>query len=92
MDGLAGGLRTSIFGMFLYALGGYIKLYDPFVRVRSVSLLLGLLVIEIIEYISYYNITSQNIENYYKNGGGKEILSRVYRHLTISMSLLFWPA
>lgn len=68
MDGLAGGLRTSIFGMFLYALGGYIKLYDPFVRVRSVSLLLGLLVIELIEYISYYNITSQNIENYYKNG------------------------
>ena len=30
LEGLAGGLRTLACGVFLYALGGYIKRYNPF--------------------------------------------------------------
>lgn len=43
-------------------------MHDPFARVRTGTLLLGLLLLEAVNCISYYNITTLNIENYFRNG------------------------
>ena len=63
-EGIANGIRTLMIGVFFYALGGYIKKYDPFGRVRLYVLFLVIAVTYLLRYISNYNITSMNIARY----------------------------
>lgn len=61
LDGFSGGLRTLLNGIFLYALGGYIKKYNPFNRVRTFTILLICCAVYFLIYLSSYNTTLNNI-------------------------------
>ena len=69
LNGFSGGLLVFVTGVFLFSLGGYIKKYNPFANIRTFGLLLILIVELILIYISFYNITENNLQNYYANGG-----------------------
>lgn len=81
LEGLVPGLRTLCTGVFLYALAGYIRKYDPFGRVRlSAFMALGLLLFCIM-CLSAYNVRAAGIENFEKNGGAAYIQAlAVYRN------------
>lgn len=64
LEGLATGLRTLMTGIFLYALGGYIKLYNPFGRVRAWALILVIVILFVLIFVSYHNIVENNIHGY----------------------------
>lgn len=72
IDNFAVGLRTLLAGIFLYSFGGYIQKYNPFKRLRFSSLCLIILVVYILIYISNYNITMNNIEQYLYYGSNGE--------------------
>lgn len=54
-------------GIFLYALGGYIKRYNPFKRIRTGALLLVILVAYSLVFLSYYGIVQNKIHSYLAN-------------------------
>lgn len=68
LDNLASGLRTLACGLFLYALGGYIRKYDSFKKVRTWTLFIVVLAIYALICISFYNSTETNIEKYMRAG------------------------
>lgn len=72
IDNFAVGLRTLLAGIFLYSFGGYIQKYNPFKQLRFSSLCLIILVVYILIYISNYNITMNNIEQYLYYGSNGE--------------------
>lgn len=67
LEGIGSWLSTLVTGIFLYSLGGYIRCYDPFQRVRTYAfpLLIGLIYILIC--LSTYNTTQTRIEDFYRN-------------------------
>ena len=67
LDDLAKGLRTVVIGIFLYALGGYIRKYNPFGKVRGYVLILVIILANSLVGISYYNTTIGKIQSYYYN-------------------------
>ena len=67
LNGIADGFRTLACGVFLYALGGYIKRYNPFGRVRTWALLLVILVTYVLIYLSYYGVVQNGIHSYLAN-------------------------
>lgn len=69
VNSLASGLRTLCIGIFLYAFGGYCRLYEPLKRLRSSFLLLVLAGYFMFSLISGYNMLKQGIENYFIKGG-----------------------
>ena len=66
-NSLANGLRTLLTGIFLYALGGFIHLYNPFGKIRTYCLYLIIAVSFLFIYISAYNVTQTNIQTYFLN-------------------------
>lgn len=66
-EGITGGLRTLLIGLFLYSLGGYISKYDPFKNVRFFSLILIIAATYAIRFASSYNTNMQNIETLLAN-------------------------
>ena len=66
-ESLASGLRTFLTGMFLYALGGFIKRFDPFRKLRLYVFFLTGFAVYLLIWISSYNITETNIEAYVRN-------------------------
>ena len=70
LDSIATGVRTYCLGMFYYALGGYIKRYDPFSKIRTGALILPILFAAAVVYLSAYDTESQNILTYLS--GNKE--------------------
>lgn len=67
LDDLAKGLRTVVIGIFLYALGGYIKKYNPFEKLRGYVLILIILLTNCLIGISYHNTAMGKIQSYYYN-------------------------
>ena len=61
LGGLSGGLRDLCTGLFLYALGGYIRLYAPFERIRAGAVLLLMLLTYALIALSYYNYTQAKV-------------------------------
>lgn len=57
LSGIAGGLDYLITGVFIYMLGGYIKRYNPFKKVKTIVLLLFLVVIIVLMSVSYNTFT-----------------------------------
>ena len=68
LGGVSGELRVAVTGIFLYALGGYIRMYDPFERVRSFVFCFIPVVLGGVILLSVYNSTYTNIENFYFSG------------------------
>lgn len=64
VDGLAGGLRTVGTGIFLYALGAYIQIYNPFKKVRTPIIFTVIAGVYFLVFLSSYNNTQTNIQNY----------------------------
>jgi len=64
LESIGGGLGTVILGLFLYSLGGYIKRYEPFKNVRVFVFGIIIICVNVIEYISSYNITQTAIESF----------------------------
>ncbi len=64
LDGLAKGLRTLVGGVFLYALGGYIRRYDPFGKIRAWALIALVLGLNLLIFISYYNAVTNKAHSY----------------------------
>ncbi|OUP56311.1 hypothetical protein B5F14_09770 [Faecalitalea cylindroides] len=64
LESVATGLRTLLSGIFIYSLGGYIKKYDSFRFIKGKVLVLIIIFSYILIYISYYNITLNNINLY----------------------------
>lgn len=67
LDDLAKGLRTVIIGIFLYALGGYIKKNNPFEKIRRYVLVLIIVLTNCLIGISYHNTVMGKIQTYYYN-------------------------
>ncbi len=67
LDDLAKGLRTVVIGIFLYALGGYIKKYNPFEKIRGYVLVLIIVLTNCLIGISYHNTVMGKIQTYYYN-------------------------
>ena len=72
LENLAGGLRTLMCGVFLYAFGGYIHKYNPFEKIRVCFLMIITVMIYAIIYISYYNYIASSIKSYLINVTLKE--------------------
>lgn len=76
-DMLAGGLRTLLAGLFLYAMGGFIKRFDPFNKIRSYVFFLISFVIYLLIWISSYNLTETNIETYVRNASKEPFIQSI---------------
>lgn len=68
LDRLASGLRILLTGVFLYAFGGYIKLYDPFKKIKTYVFYLIILLSFAMVFVSYYNVTTTKIDIYNISG------------------------
>lgn len=66
IDNLSDGLSRLIVGLFLYSLGGFIKKYEPFARIRTYVFYLVIILCNVLVMIGGYNVTQTNIENYYR--------------------------
>ena len=67
LDDLANGLRTVVVGIFFYSLGGYIRKYNPFDKLRGYVLVLIIILTNCLIGISYYNTVIGKIQAYYYN-------------------------
>ena len=61
VDGLSSSLSIITTGIFLYLLGGYIKLYDSLKNISSIKLVASQLIIIIISVLSYRNMSLSNM-------------------------------
>lgn len=66
-EGLIPGLRTLLTGIFLYALGGYFKKYDPLSKLRTYVFFLIIIITYFFVNLSAYNMIENSIENYIRN-------------------------
>lgn len=67
LDSLATGMRTVFIGLFLYAMGGYMKKYNPFEKVRGYVFIVIIVATNILIGISYHNTVIGKIQTYYYN-------------------------
>ena len=66
-DGLMPNLRILLNGVFPYALGGYLKRYEPLSKLRTYVFLLAIIITYFFVVLSAYNNTKNNIENYIRS-------------------------
>lgn len=62
-------LRTLFGGILLYSLGGYIRRFDTLKKIRGYVFWLLLVIVYLLVFVSSYNTTQNNIENYDKTSG-----------------------
>nr|MCR4902530.1 acyltransferase [Butyrivibrio sp.] len=67
LDNIGDGLRTIICGLFMFELGGYIKKYNPFDKIRTVVLILLIIITYGFIYLSYVNNVNDSIHEYIAN-------------------------
>lgn len=67
LENLATGLRTLVAGVFLYLMGGYMKKYNPFQKVRLITFVISLIIIFVLVGITSYNHRALDIEMYIAN-------------------------
>ena len=69
LSSLMSGLEVVVTGLFLYTLGGYIRKYNPFAKVRSWILAAIIILTNVVVYINYYLGTIKNINNFNPDDG-----------------------
>lgn len=74
VEALAGGLGVVCIGLFLYALGGYIKRFDPFAKIKASAIVLTLIIIHSLVLLSSYNLTVTKIFDYMIKGTTKPFI------------------
>ena len=70
IKGLSNDLAVFITGIFLYSLGGYIKRYDPFKKIKTIYIFMLILAVYGFIFVSSYNNSITNISSYGLNHGG----------------------
>lgn len=78
LDNLIPGLRLLCTGIFLYSIGGYIKKYNPFNKIKISVIILYIVLVICVIYFSAYNIRVINIEEFI-NSGEKEYIQVIPR-------------
>lgn len=88
LDAVAGGMRNFMTGIFLYSLGGYIKKFNPFAKIRLWCF--GLLVFGsyVLVIISGYNAVESRIETYIRNGGEGTFVQNIPGYENYSIIIL----
>ena len=76
-NALASGLNTLLTGIFLYSLGGFIREFDPFKKVRTYVFFLITFLMYVLIWISGYNVTSTSIETYNRSGSTDSFIQSV---------------
>ena len=66
LNGVTGDLVILITGVFLYALGGYIRRYQPFARVRTWAIFGVIFGIYVLLFLSTYAGVQNRIQDYYR--------------------------
>lgn len=74
LDKLMWGLRSTLVGVFLYSLGGYIYKYNPLKKLKFSFIVFIIIATYAIRFISNYNLTQNNISTFIsKNSTGNFI-------------------
>lgn len=68
INNLSSGFGKLSIGLFLFALGGFIKKYNPFDRIRTWALLAIIPFSFVFVYWSYFNVVTLKIEDYIRDG------------------------
>lgn len=68
LDSLSDGIRTLTVGVFFFALGGYIKMYEPLKKVRAYVLILAPILVCVLRTVSFYSRSLLDIEKYILSG------------------------
>lgn len=76
-NNIASEIRVLLAGVFVYSLGGYIRIYEPFQKIKSSVLIAVCAGIYGLIYLSYYNAVNLNIENYILKGSKGEFIQNV---------------
>ena len=76
-DGLINGLRNVCTGVFVYSLGGYIQLYNPFKTVRTYVFPAAIALVFFFIWVSNYNLTETNIQYYFVNHTTDEFIQQL---------------
>ncbi len=69
LDGTIGGAPDLCTGIFLYSLGGYIRKYNPFGRLKMRDVVIVLVFLFVLIYMNFYTATQNAIINYDPNSG-----------------------
>lgn len=90
LNGIGGNLNLLLTGIFLYSLGGFIKKYNPFEKIRAIMFFIIIVALYVMIYISYYNNTMTNIEYFFRdNPDGVFIQSLMWFDNSSLIILLF---
>lgn len=60
--------RTLCMGILLYALGGFVRKFNPFVKISGYLLILVMVVLFVLTALSYYNRTMTRLSEYLQSG------------------------
>jgi len=66
-NNISGNLTLAIAGLLFYMVGGYIRLYNPLKRVRTIAIIAVIAMMYLLWFISFYNNTMSNIAKF-ENG------------------------
>ena len=66
INGLSSRMGIAVTGVFLYALGGYVRLYDPFRNIRTYTLFLIMAVVAGLVALSSYSATQSDLAYFYR--------------------------
>lgn len=64
VEALAAGLSTVLTGLFLYAIGGFIKRFDPFQKIKDFSLIGVIILLNGLVLLSGYNLIESKLITY----------------------------
>ena len=67
LHGISEGVRILVAGVFLYALGGYIRKYNPFDRVRTWAVIMFIFLLCGLVIVTGYNDMISHINDYIRN-------------------------
>ncbi len=73
----ADGLNTLLIGVFAYSLGGYIKLYNPFEKIKTVYIFIVILLVFGLVILSSYNQTNLDIQNFLSSSKKAPFIQRI---------------
>ncbi len=78
VNSLASGALTLTTGLSLYSLGGFIRKFEPFKKVRSITFLLVIALMYCLVASSHLAGVSMEIRDFYLNGGEGSISHNIY--------------
>ena len=87
-DGLTNGLRIVLTGVFLYALGGYIRLYDPWKYVKRCTYYVLVFLTFALVWLSSYNVTMRTISYYFQSNNTNDFVQPIPTYENWSMVVI----